>query len=72
MGAKSRLSGNVRNRVSRALRLSHERYFKTPLPDNPHGVPTSVMEALAAENLVSDPVVWNARLQDLLREYKGG
>jgi len=65
---RSRLqSGNALLRVQRALSLSHRRYYLPP-PENPHGVPTAVMKALAQENLGSDPVRWNARLQELLKQ----
>jgi len=67
---RSRLrSNNILLRVDRALRLSHKRYWMPP-PENPHGVPGAVMRALALENLPSDPVKWNTRLQELLAAYK--
>lgn len=37
-------------------------------PENPLGVPRAVMKALAAEGLPLDPVKWNARLQELLKQ----
>ena len=52
------------------LRNSHR---SLPTPDIPvpnRSVPTSVMRALADENLSSDPVAFNARLQELLSAYK--
>ena len=67
---RSRLKGgNVLARVQRALSQSHRRHYLPP-PENPHGVPSSVMKALAAEGLPLDPVKWNARLQELLTAYK--
>jgi len=67
---RSRLrSSDALARVSRALRFSHKRFYLPP-PENPHGVPGAVMKALALENLPSDPVKWNARLQELLAAYK--
>jgi len=67
---RSRLrASNVLARVDRALRLSHKRFYLPP-PENPHGVSGAVMKALALENLPSDPVKWNARLQELLTAYK--
>jgi hypothetical protein len=39
-----------------------------PPPENPLGVPRRVMKQLAAEQLSSDPVAFNTRLQELLRE----
>jgi len=67
---RSRLrASNVLARVERALKLSHQRYWLPP-PENPYGVPTAVMKALAAESLPLVPVKWNARLQELLTAYK--
>ena len=67
---RSRIKGgNVLARVQRALSQSHRRYYLPP-QENPHGVPGAVMKALALENLPSDPVKWNARLQELLNAYK--
>ena len=40
-------------------------------PENPHGVPRSVMKTLAQERLSHDPVTFNARLQELLLQQKG-
>ena len=67
---RSRLKGgNVLARVTRALSLSHRRHYLPP-PENPHGVPSVVMKALSAEQLPSDPVKWNARLQELLVAFQ--
>jgi hypothetical protein len=45
-----------------------------PLPkstfDNPNGVPTEVIKQISREGLSSDPVAFNARLQELLSAYK--
>jgi hypothetical protein len=41
-----------------------------PPPENPLGVPKAVMKALSQEQLSSDPVAFNARLQELLAAYK--
>jgi hypothetical protein len=41
-----------------------------PQQDNPHGVPSTVMKTLQSENLSSDPIKFNARLQELLNAYK--
>jgi hypothetical protein len=53
--------------------LSHKsRRLPRPLPppENPLGVPKAVMKALSQEQLSSDPVAFNARLQELLQAYK--
>jgi hypothetical protein len=45
-----------------------------PMPklksDNPTGVPTEVIKQISREGLSSDPVAFNARLQELLAAYK--
>jgi hypothetical protein len=45
-----------------------------PMPklksDNPTGVPTEVIKQLSREGLSSDPVAFNARLQELLNAHK--
>ena len=46
------------------------RKWRLPRYDDPYGVPREVQKQLAQENLVSDPQVWNARLQELLHAYK--
>lgn len=51
------------------------RFFSTsnrrlPMKENPHGIPRAIQKQLALENLPSDPVKWNARLQALLSAYK--
>ena len=51
------------------LRSSNRRLPTPDLPD-PRGVPRSVMKTLAQENLSSDPVAFNTRLQELLTAYK--
>jgi len=65
-------SGKPTSRDKRRASLASRRLMR-PLPprENPLGVPRAVMKELAAENLESDPVVWNARLQELLQEHKG-
>jgi len=50
------------------LRSSNRRLPTPDLPD-PRGVPRSIMKTLAYENLSSDPVAFNARLQQLLSDY---
>ena len=50
------------------LRHTHRRLPTPDLPD-PRGVPRSVMKTLAQENLSADPIAFNARLQQLLRDY---
>jgi hypothetical protein len=45
------------------LRNSHRRL---PPQDNPHGVPTEVIRALASEGLPSDRQAFDLRLQQLL------
>jgi hypothetical protein len=49
------------------LRHTHR---SLPQPDNPHGVPSTVMKTLQLEGLSDDPVKFNARLQQLLAAYK--
>ena len=63
-GKVGRMSVKVRDHF---LRASNRRL---PPQENPHGVPKTVMKALAAEGLPLDPVKWNARLQELLSAYK--
>jgi hypothetical protein len=49
------------------------RKWRAPSPPDcptPHSIPTSVMRTLQSEQL-SDLAQYNARLQELLREYKG-
>ena len=45
-----------------------------PMPkssfDNPNGIPTEVIKQISREGLSSDPVAFNARLQELLAAYK--
>jgi hypothetical protein len=45
-----------------------------PMPkarlDNPNGIPTEVIKQISREGLSSDPVAFNARLQELLSAYK--
>jgi len=63
---RSRLkSGNALERVRTALRRSHKRYYLAP-PENPRGIPSSVMKALAREHLPTDVDAFNERLQQLL------
>ena len=50
------------------LRNTHRRLPTPDLPD-PRGIPKSVMKTLADENLSSDPVAFNTRLQQLLADY---
>jgi hypothetical protein len=63
---KSRLkSGNALGRVRQALKHSHKRYYLAP-PENPRGIPSSVMKALAREHLPNDVDAFDLRLQQLL------
>ena len=45
-----------------------------PMPklraENPSGIPTEVIKQISREGLSSDPVAFNARLQELLTAYK--
>jgi len=64
----ARLSGKQMKGIFRKLRLP-------PRPDDPRGVPTVVMKALAAERLPSDVAVFDLHLQRLLTLHglsKGG
>jgi len=58
----SRLSGKQLKGMFRKWRL--------PRYDDPYGVPREIQKQLALENLPSDPIKWNARLQELLNAYK--
>jgi hypothetical protein len=63
---RSRLkSGNALGRVRQALKASHRRYYLAP-PENPRGVPSRVMKALAREQLPTDVDAFDLRLQQLL------
>jgi hypothetical protein len=42
-----------------------------PRTDDPHGIPTAVMRQLQAEG-ISDKVIFNRRLQELLAAHKQG
>jgi hypothetical protein len=46
--------------------------WRPPPPDcpTPFSVPSTVMKTLQSENLSSDPVKFNTRLQQLLKAYK--
>lgn len=65
-GNHSRMTDKQRRHF---LRNSHR---SLPKPEDPRGVPKAVMKTLAMENLSSDPVAFNKRLQELLAEHKGG
>jgi hypothetical protein len=58
---RARLSGK---QIKSMFRMWH----RPPRPENPHGVPRSVMKTMQAERL--DPNDYNRRLQELLRAYK--
>jgi hypothetical protein len=51
------------------LRHTHRSLPKPDCP-TPWSVPSTVMKTLQSENLSSDPVKFNTRLQQLLRAYK--
>jgi hypothetical protein len=64
--------GKIRTRMTEKqrkhfLKTSHRRL---PPVDNPHGIPSAILEQLASETLGSDPRTYNARLQQLLAAYK--
>jgi hypothetical protein len=61
---RSRLKSGL-GRVRQALKASHRRYYVAP-PENPRGVPSSVMKALAREQLPTDVAAFDLRLQQLL------
>jgi len=48
------------------------RQLPKPMPplklDNPNGIPIEVMKQLSREGLSADPVAFNARLQELLKQ----
>ena len=58
--------------TGRHVKGMFRKWRRPPPPDcpTPHSVPTSVMRTLQQENLPSDPVKFNARLQQLLEDYK--
>jgi len=65
-GKVGRMSAKVRNHF---LRHTHRRL---PLRENPLGIPRSIMRRLSEEQLSSDPIAFNARLQELLAAHKHG
>jgi hypothetical protein len=58
--------------TSRHVKMMFKKWRSPPPPDLPPGgiVPKSVMRTLQNESLSSDPVAFNARLQELLNAYK--
>lgn len=66
-GGKIQTRMNAKQR-QHFLRNSHRSLPKPDLPDS-RGIPKSVMKTLAMENLSSDPVAFNKRLQQLLAAY---
>lgn len=62
-GRSGRLSGRFVKQMFRRWRLP-------PRYDDPRGVPRAVQKQLALENLPTDPVKWNARLQELLVAFQ--
>jgi hypothetical protein len=63
---RSRLkSGNVLGRVQQALKHSHKRYYLAP-PENPHGIPSTILKALQLQTLAGDQRPYDLRLQQLL------
>jgi len=72
---RSRLrSSNVLARVEQALKQSHRRYYLAP-PENPHGVPRTILKALQLQTLAGDQRPYDLRLQQLLTLHdlqKGG
>ena len=67
-GGKIKTRMGVKQR-SYFLRNTHRRLPTPDLPD-PRGVPKSVMRVLSQEQLSSDPVAFNTRLQQLLSDYQ--
>jgi hypothetical protein len=63
---KTRMTGKDRKHF---LRHTHRSLPKPDCP-TPWSVPSTVMKTLQSENLSSDPVKFNTRLQQLLRAYK--
>jgi hypothetical protein len=51
------------------LKNTHRRLPERDCP-TPFSVPSTVMRTLQSENLSSDPVLFNKRLQQLLNAYK--
>ena len=45
---------------------SMNKHWHALRPENPHGVPRSIMRTLASEGLSSNPTAYNLRLQQLL------
>jgi hypothetical protein len=65
-GKHSRMTEKQRKH---SLRNSNRSLPKPDCP-TPFSVPSTVMKTLQSENLSSDPVKFNARLQALLKAYK--
>jgi hypothetical protein len=59
-GKAGRMSVKVRNHF---LRTSNRRL---PPPENPHGIPRTIMKALQLETLAGDQRSYDLRLQQLL------
>jgi hypothetical protein len=66
--------GKVKTRMTEKERKHFLRHTHRSLPKpdcpTPWSVPSTVMKTLQSENLSSDPVKFNTRLQQLLRAYK--
>jgi hypothetical protein len=64
--------GKIQTRMGIKQRNNFFRHSNRALPpkENPLGVPRAIMKVLSQEQLSSDPVAFNARLQQLLKAYK--
>jgi hypothetical protein len=66
--------GKIKTRMGEKQRkhFLHNSHRSLPKPDcpTPFSVPSTVMKTLQSENLSSDPVLFNKRLQQLLNAYK--
>ena len=66
--------GKVKTRMTEKERKHFLRHTHRSLPKpdcpTPWSVPSTVMKTLQSENLSSDPVKFNTRLQALLKAYK--
>jgi hypothetical protein len=61
---------SARQKTAASLRSRQLPSRPPPPTENPLGIPKAVMKVLSQEGLSSDPVAFNARLQELLRAYK--
>jgi hypothetical protein len=66
-------AGKPSSRQKTAASLkSRQQPRSLPPKENPAGVSRAIMRQLAAEGLSSDPVAFNARLQELLLKDNNG